>query len=367
MRSAVLSIVLLLAIKAGAQTLPEWYRVHTFDDSFIEMNTALLTAIDKDITRVRFRWTFDQAQTTGSFSYKSKLEVIELNCSQDRARTYHITLMDAAGQIVHIDDTAGEWRAIAAGSMLQKLAVPACDLVTKKSADKEVERKETELMKVAAFAYEIGRRLSETRDFKSIDQFFVTDYISNYVQDPNTNWFVVLDRALTKSAPQNDLHRFYLALMNSGYVGSLYLIGRTPADFKDHGSAEELKNLMSPEAWQLIKTHPYTTRYARNENGYIFLGEEINDLEQLRSYTDLLEKTVALMTRDVKNAETSQAYREVAETWNLYQPKSRSCGKQCLGLPAGTKIFDVNVPVFSLQIAELKGQLRVVSATYSFR
>ena len=45
------------------------------------MNTALVTFISKDVTRVRFRWTFDQPQTLSGepeTKYQSVLEVMEL-------------------------------------------------------------------------------------------------------------------------------------------------------------------------------------------------------------------------------------------------------------------------------------------------
>jgi hypothetical protein len=47
-----------------AQTPPEWYRVYTFDESTVEMNTAVVTLISKDVSRVRFRWRFDQPRGT---------------------------------------------------------------------------------------------------------------------------------------------------------------------------------------------------------------------------------------------------------------------------------------------------------------
>jgi hypothetical protein len=38
----------------------------------------------------------------------------------------------------------------------------------------------------------------------------------------------------------------------------------------------------------------------------------------------------------------------------------------CLDLPAGTTLFEVNVPVFILQVAEVNGNLKVVSAKSRF-
>lgn len=374
MRLAIVSLVFLFSVTAVvAQQPSEWSRVHTFDDSIIEMNTSLLTPVTKDVTRARFRWTFDELQTlsgTPALKYKSKLEVLEFSCSQNLARTYHVTFYSADGSIVRIDDRPGEWRNVHDSGMLEKFSAAACDLVTKKSNPYDVEVEKLQLERVEKYAYEIGQQLEKTKDFQSIiDQFFVTNYLTNYLQDKDRNWFVFLDRATAEKATQTDLRRFYVALMNSGYVGSLYLIGRTPPDDSERASFDDLKKLVTPDVWRLIRNHPYTAAYKQNETDYDFLAQQINDIRQLRSYTDLLEKTIALMRQHVRRAavENSKEYREVAETWHLYEPVGRVCTQNCLGLPSGTKVFSVNVPVFSLQIAEINGRLKVVSATYMFK
>jgi hypothetical protein len=155
--------------------------------------------------------------------------------------------------------------------------------------------------------------------------------------------------------------------MNAVYVSSLYLIERTPSDFPERASLEQLKRLVTPDVLELIANHPYTIAHKKND--YDFLSEKIDDLRQLRSYTDLLEKLVTQMRKHIGRSagEHSEQYREIAESSALYQPKVRVCSESCLGLPPGTKLFDVNIPLFHLQIAETSGQLRVVSANYSFQ
>jgi len=116
------------------QSLPEWYRVYTFDESTVEMNTALVTRTDKDISRLRFRWIFNQPESLDGMpelKYQSQLEVMEFNCSVNQYRSYHLTLLDKAGNIVRIRDVPGEWHAVNRGSMIEKLFVPGCDLVKK--------------------------------------------------------------------------------------------------------------------------------------------------------------------------------------------------------------------------------------------
>jgi hypothetical protein len=103
-----LILVLFSSLSLNGQQLPEWYRVYTFEDGVIEMNTSLVTTISNDVTRVRFRWTFDQMEALSGESklkYKSELEVMELNCSLQRYRSYHLTFYDSAGNIIRIQDS----------------------------------------------------------------------------------------------------------------------------------------------------------------------------------------------------------------------------------------------------------------------
>ena len=120
---------------------------------------------------------------------------------------------------------------------------------------------------------------------------------------------------------------------------------------------------------QLIKNHAYSAAYKSHEGNYDFLAEKIDNVERLRSYTDLLEQLSLLMRKHVISvaAEHSKEYQAMLREWDLYQPKARSCGQDCLGLPKGTRLIEVKVPVFRLQIAEIAGNLRVVSAVNSFQ
>ncbi|HXQ33299.1 MAG TPA: surface-adhesin E family protein, partial [Anaerolineales bacterium] len=293
MRSLFLSLALF--VSATAQTSPEWKRVHTFDDSFIEMNTSLWTHASKDVKRVRFRWTFTQPQQlSDTLQYQSKLEVKEINCSEKRTRTYQVTFFNSRGGIVHTEDKLGEWRSASSSGMLQKMFVAACELIDPKP--RLIDPQRVELERVEKYAYQVAQHLERTKDFQPIiNRFFVNNYLSRYLQDEDTNWFLVLDQATARKATPRELQRFYVAFMNAGYVGSLYLIERSSPDFPERASLEELKRLVTPDVWKLIANHPYT-RAHKNSN-YDFLGEKIDDLKQLRGYTDLLEKIVVAMRK----------------------------------------------------------------------
>src|SRR5260370_9838655 len=86
----------------SAQQLPEWYRVYTFDESIIEMNTSNVI-VGGDIGRVTFRWTFDQPEVLNGnpkLTYKTRLETIEFKCTDHRYRYYDIRLLNSTGKTI---------------------------------------------------------------------------------------------------------------------------------------------------------------------------------------------------------------------------------------------------------------------------
>ena len=357
----IVTILALGSIAASGQASPEWYRVYTFDESTIDMNTALVTAISKDVNRVRFRWTFDEPQSlanTPQVSYQSELEVFEFNCKQKTYRPYHLTFLDAAGNIVRIDDAPGKWGPVTLGSMTEKLFVPGCDLIKKKFVPTAKNEEKERAEKVNLFAYDFAQYLEKTKDFRPlINRFFISNYLTRYLQDQQTNWFMNLDRKTASKASRRELQRFYVAQMNAGYLSSLYLISQLATEPED---AIGMQKLLPPDVQQLVKNHPYTARYS--------LGDTIDTVERMRSYTDLLEGISSLMRAHVNtvNADHSRQWRRMQRHWELFEPTLKSRPENYLGLPAGTKVFDVNVPVFRLEVAEISGNLKVISARSRF-
>ncbi len=123
---------------------------------------------------------------------------------------------------------------------------------------------------------------------------------------------------------------------------------------------------MPPDIIRLVKNHPYTKTYKGAAINYDYLAENIDTIERLQSYTDLLEKIADSLRGHAKKvrAEKSMQYREILDdsSFPMIQPQVRVCNKGCLGLPKGVRLFEVNVPVFHLQLAMLQGEMRIVSA-----
>ncbi|HKE58096.1 MAG TPA: hypothetical protein VKB46_15390 [Pyrinomonadaceae bacterium] len=359
--SALILLFFVSAASVHTQEIEPWERVHTFEDSIVDLNTTLVTLITQDVARVRFRWTFDQPQNMSGeprLTYKSQLEVMECNCKAKRYRPYHLTFLDTSGNIVRLQTkfTPADWRT--PDGLTAKLFAAGCDLIERKTHP-PVKVNDAELEKVEAYAVAFSQNLERSKDIKPVIQrFFTENYLAGYLSDQETNWFLNLNRDTAEKASRTELHRFYVAQLNAGYLSSLYLISQ------HHEDDTTSEPVIPPDIYKFIDQHPYTLNYRRQPGNYDFLAENVDSIERLRSYTTLLEGVGALMRKHVARvrAENSHGYRDMLEEWDLYRPKQRNCASECLGLPKGSKLFVVNVPVFQLQIAEINGQLKVVSA-----
>jgi hypothetical protein len=140
-------------------------------------------------------------------------------------------------------------------------------------------------------------------------------------------------------------------------------------DSADPGPTARLENLIPADIWKVIKTHPYTAAYKGKQNNHDFLADKIDTVKRLNTYTDLLERIATLMRQHVIKvaAEHSKQYQAMLRAPALYEPKQRVCMRNCLGLPDGTKLFEVNIPVFQVQLAEMGGNLKVVTAIGSLQ
>lgn len=355
------------SISVTAQKQPEWSRVYTLDEAIVEMNTSVVTRISDDITRVRFRWTFHQPQILSGdpkLKYKSRLEVMEFNCAKRKYRPYHFTFFDAAGNTIRIDDSPREWRGVDFGRLTEKLLVSACDLITRKP--QVASREAIAFEKARKFALAFTNDLNQTKDFKPIiGRFFASNYLDGYLRDENTNWFQNLNRETAARVRRTELQRFYVALLNAAYLSSLYLISEVPTD-----SAEPVfyERLLPSDVSLLIMNHPYTRTYQSKAGSYDYLAENVDSVKRLRSYTNLLEHIGASMRKHVirVKAERSKGYKELRAEGDFYEPRVWNCRSDCLGFPKGTKLYGVKVPVFQLQLAEIEGRLKIVSATNNF-
>ena len=360
-----------------AQKTSEWQRAYTFEESYIEMNTSNVV-LGGDIGRVTFRWIFDQPEPlsqSSSSRYKTRVETIEFKCADKMYRMYEVTFLDSSGKAIQSETMKPPytWLKTSWGGVMSPLLSTACKLIEKKTValmtPEPISNQQIEIEKAEKLAESFAKSLQDHKDFNPIiDRFFAPDFLAGYLQDQDTNWFLNLNRDTAAKASHAELQRFYVALLNTGYLTSLYLASQSGAD--DESLSDE--KMIPPDVLQLIKRHPFTAAHKSKQGSYDYLAENIDSLERLRSYTDLLEKLSRLMRQHVESskAERSPAYRQLIAEWDytrdLFKPRVRTCNNECFGLARGTRIFQVAIPMFQLQLANVKGELKVVSAVDYF-
>ncbi|HVE55382.1 MAG TPA: surface-adhesin E family protein [Pyrinomonadaceae bacterium] len=138
--------VILLQTPIFSQTLPEWFRVHTFDDkSIVELNTDYVMFSTDKTGRVRFRWTYVEPQNLGGkeqIKYQSLISEYRFDCQEKRFQIYTNQYLDAQGKLIHSAsyDPSNEWRSARSGTIIKKLIEPACKLIDLRKREPALER-----------------------------------------------------------------------------------------------------------------------------------------------------------------------------------------------------------------------------------
>lgn len=139
-------LAVLFQIPVLAQTLPEWLRVHTFDDkSIIELNSDYVMFSSDKTSRVRFRWTYVEPQDLGGkakIEYQSLISEYRFDCQAKRFQIFSNQFFDTGGELVHsvVFKPTDEWRSARYSKTVAKLIEPACNLIELRKREPAVER-----------------------------------------------------------------------------------------------------------------------------------------------------------------------------------------------------------------------------------
>jgi len=131
---AILFLLLLLP-STGAQEKDRWRRIITFEDSIVELNLSQVSFGEGNIGRVRFRTTYSKpVPIRGGGIYKSLIETIEFRCAERQYRLVKEEFFDKKGSIINSMETktTTEWKDIKTLSTMERLMIPACELIKEK-------------------------------------------------------------------------------------------------------------------------------------------------------------------------------------------------------------------------------------------
>ena len=141
-------LVLVPVLIAAQEDKEKWQRVYTGEDSIIEIEVSKVTFVEYNVSkkvtfastrvgRVKFRTIMSKPEALKekpAVKYKTRLETIEFNCAAKRYRLYEASLFDDKGKLIKTYpwEPSEAWREVRFGSMMEKLAVPACKLIEEK-------------------------------------------------------------------------------------------------------------------------------------------------------------------------------------------------------------------------------------------
>lgn len=127
-----------LSVSLIAQSKYKWQRVYEDDGVTIDMETSKVTFNSNGIGRVTFRWIWAEPRAlkkTPGVSYKSRIEVTEIDCVRRRFHTTtDVTLFDTRGKPIRFDAVvpSKKWDDIKPGGIMDEIFEPACKLIESK-------------------------------------------------------------------------------------------------------------------------------------------------------------------------------------------------------------------------------------------
>ena len=108
-----------------AQSPELWKRVHTGEDSVIDLNSSLIEFDVGHILRIEIRTilnTPEELRDKSRTKYLTRLETVEYNLRQPKYRIIHVVLLDSSGRTVQTFDLkSSEWKPLKPGGMMERL------------------------------------------------------------------------------------------------------------------------------------------------------------------------------------------------------------------------------------------------------
>jgi len=147
MKLLLLILILFLAQTAAmSQTLPEWFRVHTFDDkSVIELNTDYVMFSTDKTGRVRFRWIYAESQNLNRDSriqYQSVIQEIAFDCENQKYSIYETKWFNGEGKLLQTAKAKPDenWKFVRSPSIMTELYPQACKLINLRKREPALEQ-----------------------------------------------------------------------------------------------------------------------------------------------------------------------------------------------------------------------------------
>lgn len=225
----------------------------------------------------------------------------------------------------------------------------------------------TESREALKLARTFSQRLQRTKDIAPlIDDYFAKDFMNGYVQDKDENWFIFLQRDVATKVSRAELRRYFIAELNWLYLCELYVFSKRSS----RSEKDFLPEKIYPANVLKVFLSDTTMRATIEDKDFKESEIMIGTVERFRSFVLKLEHATRLLRKHARriNAGRTPQYRETLSDWtnrhHLYDPWLTTCEQTCLTMPKGTGLIVINVPSVQLQLAKVRGRMRIVSARF---
>jgi hypothetical protein len=220
-----------------------------------------------------------------------------------------------------------------------------------------------ESLEVKHFIRILNGRLRRSRDLRP----FLTEPLASTWLDKilleKDSLIPLVSRELISQRNVGNLRDFWIATSNLAYLSELYLY--TKRDVYGIRTYElPLDEQYPPSVARLIKRNPNLLKWWSNRDSPDVAADSV---EQLRGLTRTFQDAASLMRGLFKAhpPERTRRYRKniaaQADYLGVTHVSTCETEENCSGLPLHTKTISVNVPVLTLMLAWVDGQLQIMA------
>lgn len=222
-----------------------------------------------------------------------------------------------------------------------------------------------ESQEVERFVQTFSNRLRLTRDLSP----FLTEPPASSVLDKvlldKDDSLPLVSQDLISRGNLNELRRFWIATLNLAYLSELYVYAKM--------SVEGLRTYELPHAQQyppnvarLMQRNPILSKWWKKYDSDS--SEQMSaNIEQLQGLTSTFQKAATLIRARFKAhpPEQTARYRKniasLSDYMKMIDVDICDTEQDCAGLPLHTKTITVNIPVLTLTLARIDGQLKILA------
>jgi hypothetical protein len=222
----------------------------------------------------------------------------------------------------------------------------------------------SESLEIRQFVRTFGSKLRNTRDLTP----FLTEppastLLDTLLLDRNDSLPLVSDVLISRSNLK-ELREFWIATVNLAYLSELYVYTRTSVKgIRTYELPHEQQ--YPPAVVRLMKRNPILSKWWQQYDSDS-PEQTARTIEQLRDLTATFQKAGTLMRARFKAhpPELTVQYRKNIAYLSKYLRVVNVDGcnsvDDCAGLPLHTKTITVNIPVLTLMLARIDGQLKIL-------